>query len=164
MPESLLPFVFGGYQENGKKAGTENVVSAIGFAKAFTKVLSTDFPYDEIRQKRDLFESKLRQHLDIEIIGEDKQRVFNTSLIRFKDISAETLLHLLDQNKIYASHGSACSSGALEPSRVIQNMGYSKKQASECIRFSFSRFTQEDEILFAHDVIIGLAKHLLQLV
>jgi cysteine desulfurase len=163
-PNDLPPFVFGGYQENGKKAGTENVVGSIGFSCAFQNVLSDQFPFASIKEKRDLFEKILKQSIDVEILGEEFPRVFNTSLVRFKDISAETLLHLLDQNKIYASHGSACSSGALEPSRVIMNMGFSKKEASECIRFSFSQFTTLEEITFATDVIIQLAKHLLTLV
>lgn len=163
-PQNLPSFVYGGYQENGKKAGTENVVGVIGMTEAFIKITEGSFPFDLIKEKRDLFEKILKQGLDIEVIGENVSRVYNTSLIRFKNVSAETLLHLLDQHKIYASHGSACSSGALEPSRVIMNMGYSKKEASECIRFSFSQFTTIEEIDFATRVIITLAKHLLSFV
>lgn len=165
-PHDLQPLTYGGYQENGKKAGTENLASVLGFAEAFEKQVLDFSSFDTIKHLRNLFEETLKSKLEVTIIGEDKERVHNTSCIRFHQINAETLLTYLDHHKIYASHGSACSSGALEPSRVLLNMGLSPREAKETIRFSLSKYTTEDEILTACQLIseiIGEIKKLSQI-
>lgn len=146
-PQDLNPLFYGGYQENGKIAGTESLPQIIGFSNVFKKLIENQDSIASIQAKRDLFEMKLKHHLDIKIIGENNERVSNTSCICFHGISGETLLQLLDHNHIYASHGSACSSGALEPSRVLINMGLSYSEAKQCLRFSFSKHNTEEDII-----------------
>lgn len=138
-PEDLIPLTYGGFQEGGKHAGTENLPSALGFAHSFEKALKQ--PLEQIRSHRDYFEQHLKQVLPVTIIGEDHSRVDNTSCVQFHDLPAEALLQLLDHHHIYTSYGSACSSGALEPSRVLLNMGLNPKAAKECLRFSLSKYT-----------------------
>lgn len=157
-PEELSPWLLGGYQENSKLAGTECLPQIIGFAHAFKKLVQDQSQiHDDLKLKQESFESALKKHLEITVIGENEPRVANTSCICFKGISGETLLQLLDHNHIYASHGSACSSGALEPSRVLVNMGLKYSEAKQCLRFSFSKFTTKDDIQKALISVIEIA-------
>lgn len=157
---NLHPLFFGGHQENGKKAGTESVAHAIAFSLAFSKILHHEQELQKIKTLRDHFESLLKNELDLTVIGENQPRVNNTSNICFHGVGAETLLQLLDLNHIYASHGSACSSGALEPSRVLINMDLPVTDAKECIRFSFSKNNQLSEINQAVNLIINIIREL----
>lgn len=155
-PEDLNPLYYGGYQENNKIAGTESLPQVLGFAEAFKALINHQDGLQEIERKRDFFENTLKKNLEITIIGSSQKRVANTSCIHFHDISGETLLQLLDQKQIYASHGSACSSGALEPSRVLVNMGLSYQKAKQCLRFSLSKFTTQEQLNQASLIIIEL--------
>lgn len=155
-PELLNPLYFGGYQENSKIAGTESLPQILGFAHAFQKVIDPSYDFEDIKAKRDFFESLLKKQCNIGIIGDDNPRVYNTSCIYFDDISGETLLQLLDHHKIYASHGSACSSGALEPSRVLINMDFGFKKAKQTLRFSLSKYTSKEQIIHTSDLIADL--------
>jgi cysteine desulfurase len=163
-PQDLKPLTYGGYQEGGKRAGTENVPLALGFAYAFDKVLTGPKVFTDMSAKQEYFESHLKAHLDVEIIGSTFKRVCNTSCVRFCGVSGETLLQCLDDHHVYASHGSACSSGALEPSRVLLNMDLGQREAKECIRFSFSHYTTYEELDFALDLIINVVKELSELI
>lgn len=141
------PLLTGGDQEFSKRAGTENLFGIIGFAKAI-ELLNVELPKATIRMEylRNRFETGLKKHLpNLQINGEGP-RVANTSNLSFPGVDGEALLMKLDISGIAASHGSACSSGALEPSRVLRNMGLSQDRASSAIRFSLSRMTTEEEI------------------
>ena len=145
--DSLL---LGGPQEAGRRAGTENLAGIIGMAEAIQKV-KADLSQvsNRMRTLRDLFESELKKiYPELVIIG-DGERVCNTSALAFPTKDGETLLISLDQAGIAASHGSACSSGSMQPSRVLKEMGLDSKIIKSGIRFSFSRFTTEEEILEA---------------
>ena len=135
----LNPLIRGGSQEHQLRAGTENLAGIIGFAKAVELIDPTDFV--KIEMLRDGFESKL----DVLVNGSGS-RICNVSNVAFDGIDGEALLMQLDQAGIAASHGSACSSGALEPSHVLQGLGYSQERIRSSIRFSLSRFTTQDEI------------------
>ena len=91
-------------------------------------------------------------------------RTCNTSCIRFIDVSGETLLQLLDHRGIYASHGSACSSGALEPSRVLTHMDLPLSEVKQYLRFSLSKYTTKEELDQAIKVLITLNHELKELV
>jgi cysteine desulfurase len=159
-PELLEPLLYGGYQENNKIAGTESLPQILGFACAFKKLIDNQQALQDIQFKRDLFELKLTSSLNAVVIGQNERRVFNTSCILFKDISGETLLQLLDHHHIYASHGSACSSGAIEPSRVLVNMGLKYSEAKQSLRFSLSKFTSDTEIDTAITHIVNIVQSL----
>ena len=80
------------------------------------------------------------------VINGEEERVSNTVNLSFPGLSGEELLMNLDLAGIAASHGSACSSGALEPSRILIQMGIPHAVARSSIRFSLSRFTTQEEI------------------
>lgn len=140
-------YLTGGKQEKQIRAGTENLAGILGFAKAFEMAYhSFDAIQKKLKKLQETFESTLKNELQVEVNGEGP-RLFTTSNLYFPQMDAETLLIKLDLKGIYASFGSACSSGALEPSRVLTNMGYKKSRVLSSIRFSFSKFNTTDEIL-----------------
>ena len=98
-------------------------------------------------QLRTLFEKGLKEIAKVEINGVGP-RTSNTTNATFLGQEGEILLAKLDLAGICASHGSACASGALEPSRILLNMGLSLEKAASALRFSFSRFNTEEEVLF----------------
>jgi len=144
----IKPLFIGGGQESLRRSGTENLAGIIGLAKAI-ELLETELPEAAFRMEklRDLWEQELAgifPHLKIN--GAKDKRVPNTSSITFPGIDGEGFLIELDMQGLAASMGSACSSGAAEPSRVLMEMGLSKEEALSSVRFSFSRFTTEEEI------------------
>jgi cysteine desulfurase len=149
-----VPLISGGPQEEGKRGGTENVMAIVGFVKAL-KLLKEkqQESINQMRVLRDLFEEQLLLHNEGVAINFRGLRVCNTTNICFEGVGGETLLIALDRLNIAASHGAACSSGALEPSRVLLNMGISKEKASQSLRFSFSRMNTKEEILLAVKII-----------
>lgn len=143
----IPPLFTGGDQEFGMRAGTENLAGIIGMAKAI-ELLATELPTASHRmaQLRDKLESGLLVHAKPAIVNGIGPRVANACNLSFPDVQGEDLLIALDMAGIAVSHGSACSSGALEPSRVLTNMGIPHHIAKSAIRFSLSRFTTEEEI------------------
>jgi cysteine desulfurase len=142
----LEPLLLGGGQESGRRSGTENVPAICALALALRKTMEL-LPESIARmgQLRDRLEAGLRSQIAIMIHGEGP-RLCNTSHLSFPAIDAETLLIRLDQEGIAVSHGSACSAGAMEPSRVLLAMGVTRALARCAIRFSLSRLTTEAEI------------------
>lgn len=146
----LTPLITGGNQELGHRAGTENApaIAALGIAVGMLDAL---LPHALTTQERlrDMFESELA---DIAEVNGTGPRVANTSNLYFPNTDAEGLLQALDLQGIAASHGSACATGALEPSRVLTTM-YSRDRARSSLRFSLSRYTTEPEIIQAVKII-----------
>jgi cysteine desulfurase len=151
----------GGGQENARRSGTENLAAILGLAEALNILEQEQTAITQkIRDLRDHFEESLIKALpDVRVNGTDP-RICNTSNLCFPGIDGETLLIQLDRYGIAASHGSACSSGALEPSRVLLNMGLDRKTARSSIRFSFSRMNTKEEIDTAIKQIIALVTKL----
>lgn len=146
------PLIFGGGQENERRSGTENVAGIVGLGKAAE--LARQDHEQQLLSMRDTFESKLRTRLpEVEINGDPERRLPNTSNLHFPGIDAEALLVLLDKAEIYASPGSACSTGSLHPSAVLTAMGMTEKRAKSSLRFSFSRLNSPNEIDEAVDAI-----------
>jgi cysteine desulfurase len=157
----LAPLITGGNQEYQLRAGTENLGSILGLAEAL-RILEegqTEITA-HIHDLRLHFENSLKRSLGSIAIHGDGPRISNTSNIAFLGVDGETLLMQLDLAGIAASHGSACSSGALEPSRVLTQMGVDKKTARSSLRFSVSRMNTREEIDRALDTIIPIAKKL----
>lgn len=157
----LQPLLIGGEQEFGRRAGSENLSGIVGLAEA-VRLLKEELPDAEqkMRALRDYFESELMRRLEGITINGSGMRVCNTSNICFAGVEGETLLTALDMAGIAVSHGSACSSGALEPSRVLLNMGLTRAQAASSVRFSLSRRTTKEEIDRTLEVLQGLVKRL----
>jgi cysteine desulfurase len=156
------PLFSGGDQEYSKRAGTENLAGILGLAKAI-ELLNEELPFatQRMQKLRDHFEETLSSRCqNLLIYGKESPRIANTSGIAFPDIDGEGLLLDLDLNGIAVSHGSACASGALQPSRVLLNMGVSPSLARSSLRFSLSRFTTQAEIDHTLTVLLALlGKH-----
>ncbi|NGX28527.1 MAG: Cysteine desulfurase NifS [Candidatus Anoxychlamydiales bacterium] len=150
----LSPLFFGGPQEFEKRPGTENIAGILGFAKA-VEILqkSLNEKTSQIFKLRTYFERSLINEIKDTSINGTGPRACNTTNICFKGVDGESLLILLDQKGVLASHGSACSSGSRSPSRVLLNMGIDPKDARSSIRFSLSRFTTQEEIDTALKII-----------
>lgn len=160
----LLPSLTGGNQENARRAGTENLAGVLGLAEA-VRILMQQQPQitQTITELRTRFESALFSLLpDLTLNGEGP-RISNTSNIAFHGVDGETLLMHLDLAGVAVSHGSACSSGALEPSRVLTNMGLSRKAARSSLRFSLSRLNTLEEVDRAIDIVADTVKKLRQI-
>ena len=115
---------------------------------------------EKMTELRDQLEAYLIEQADPVIINGSGKRVCNTSNLCFPGAQGEDLIIALDMRGIAVSHGSACSSGALEPSRILVNMGLSHTLARCSIRISLSRMTTEEEIKLASSLIAKTIKDL----
>ena len=144
------PFVLGGHQETGRRAGTENVASVVGLGMA-AELATKNINHENtvVRALRDRLESGLVAAIpNTRVNGDIKHRLPNTTNISFEYIEGESILMLLDQYGICASSGSACTTGSLEPSHVLRAMGLPYTAAHGAIRFSLSRYNTADEVDF----------------
>ncbi|HMQ11219.1 MAG TPA: cysteine desulfurase family protein [Oligoflexia bacterium] len=142
------PLWEGSAQEKGRRGGTENLLGIVAMAAACQE-LSRVEAQEKARclDLRDQLETAFLSSIpNIEIVGQGQERLGNTSCIVFQDIDAQALLVAADLEGIDLSTGSACTSGSVEPSHVLLNMGYSKKEASSALRFSLGWNNTEQEI------------------
>ena len=157
----ISPLLVGGEQEYGKRAGTENLLGIASMAKAVECFAERQEEYVEhILMLRDRFEGRLLSSLKDVYVNGDGERTSNVSNLAFMGVDGETLLMMLDQQGVAASHGSACSSGALEPSRVLAAMGLPLARVTSSIRFSFSRMNTVEEVDRACAIIETIVKKL----
>lgn len=157
----LPAFLHGGAQERGFRAGTENVPAIVGFAKAAEEAFAT--LGEREKRKRELQKLFFRQLLEevpgIKITGvnpleaSEENRLSGNVHICIEGIEAESLLLLLDQKGIWASAGSACASGSVEPSHVLLAMGKSHVEAYSGLRLSFEEDLKEEELEFTVEAI-----------
>ncbi len=157
----ITPLFKGGNQEFQKRAGTENFEGILGLSKA-VKLLEEELPEKSqlIRTLRDRLEKNIQEGFSDLLINGSNNRVCNVSNIAFPGVDGENLLIHLDQQGVFVSHGSACLSGALEPSRVLTNMGLDRNRVNSSLRFSLSRFNTKEEIDKASQIILDLIKKL----
>ncbi|SKA78066.1 cysteine desulfurase NifS [Desulfobaculum bizertense] len=142
------PFMLGGHQERGRRAGTENAASIIGLGKAL-QIAKDNIELENTRVKalRDKLANGLLESIpDSRLNGDPENRLPNTANISFKYVEGEAILLLMDRLGICASSGSACTSGSLEPSHVLRALGVPFTFAHGSIRFSLSRYTTEEEV------------------
>ena len=142
------PFVIGGHQERGRRAGTENLASVIGLGKAAELALAgIEEENTRVKTLRDRLEQSVLETIPaVRINGDPEHRLPNTANISFEYIEGESILMLLDMHNICASSGSACTTGSLEPSHVLRAMGVPYTAAHGSIRFSFSRYNTGEEV------------------
>jgi len=156
------PFMIGGHQERGRRAGTENVASIIGLGKA-CELAGENITEENssVKKLRDKLETALLQLCTDTIVnGDVLKRLPNTTNISFEYVEGEAILLRLNEYGICASSGSACSSGSLEPSHVLRAMGIPFTAIHGSIRFSLSRYTTEKEIDNVIDIMPGIIKDL----
>lgn len=152
----LDPLIIGGPQEGSKRGGTENVLGIVALSEAVRCVHSA-LPTSERRMQmlRDKLEGEILKNIpDVSVNGDPSFRICNTSNLCFRGVDGESLMMNLDLRGVATSHGSACASGSLEPSRILLNMGLSRQDASSSLRFSLSRMTEEEEIDQAVKIIV----------
>ena len=159
----LNPMMHGGSHERQRRAGTENVTGVVGLGKAAeiaTAWLKTEGP-DKLAALRDRLEQGiLAQVAEAGINGAGAPRVSNTANLYFDHVEAEALVIALDLKGLSVSGGSACQSGATEPSHVLTAMGLSPTRARASIRFSLSKLTTEEEVDEALTLIPAAVAHL----
>lgn len=156
------PLLFGGLQERGRRAGTENIAGIVGLAAAcrrLEKVLEEE--NCRIRELRDYFEERILNMIPgVTINGDSKNRLPNTSNLAFEGVDSEALLILLDSEGVYASSGSACLSGSPEPSHVLKAMGFSYERAKGTVRFSFGPQNTKAEVDHVVQLLSDFTAHL----
>lgn len=151
---SLPAFIIGGGQENHMRSGTENTAGIAGFGKAM------DIAFDDFdgrvdkmaKAKARLLEAIKSDVKDI-IINSPEESAPSVLNISFMGTRGEVLLHTLEQDNIYVSTGSACSSNKKGQSHVLGAMGLKHKEIEGAIRFSFSEFNSEEEMDFVADKV-----------
>jgi len=161
----LTPFIYGGHQESGKRAGTENVPGIIALGKA-CELAQQNIVHENtvVKDLRDSLEKKILDTCpDSFINGDPENRLPNTTNISFEYIEGESVLMLLDRFGICASSGSACTSGSLEPSHVLRAMGVPFTAAHGSIRYSLSRYTTQEEVDFAAEKMPDIVNRLREL-
>jgi cysteine desulfurase len=158
----FYPYIIGGHQERGRRAGTENVASIIGLGKASElaeRHLHTEKSY--LKTLCDRLEGALLKCCpDVRVNGDINKRLPNTTNLSFEYVEGEAILLRLNEYGICASSGSACTSGSLEPSHVLRAMGVPYTAVHGSIRFSLSRYNTEKEIDTVIDLMPGVIKDL----
>jgi cysteine desulfurase len=142
------PLLIGGHQEEGRRAGTENVPYIVGLAKAMQ--LAAENQEEEetrITGLRDRLEQALQQRIPIvQVNGKDAPRLPNTLNLSCHYVEGEGILYQLSDHGICASSGSACTSGSLEPSHVLRAMKVPFTAVHGSVRFSFSRYNTSADV------------------
>lgn len=142
------PLMIGGHQEEGRRAGTENVAYIVGLAKALE--LAAQNHEDEearIRRMRDRLQKTLEERIpNIQVNGQGAPRLPNTLNVSCHYVEGEGILYQLSDYGICASSGSACTSGSLEPSHVLRAMNVPFTAVHGSVRFSFSRYNTDAEV------------------
>jgi cysteine desulfurase len=143
----LEPLLRGGGQEFSRRAGTENVAGIAGFGAAADAAMKT-FEADAKRLEnlRNRLESGLRETAGMIVFSEDVPRLPNTTLFTVPGMRAETAVIGFDLAGIAVSSGSACSSGKVQPSHVLEVMGFGPKLAQGAVRLSLGWSTSQSEI------------------
>ena len=161
----FAPYIIGGHQENGRRAGTENVASIIGLGKA-CKLAKKD-QQEEIQYLsalRDRLETGLLKCCpDVRVNGDVTSRLPNTTNVSFEYVEGEAILLRLNEYNVCASSGSACTSGSLEPSHVLRAMGVPFTAIHGSIRFSLSRYNTKEEIDKVIELLPPIIKELRRL-
>jgi len=161
----LSPFMLGGHQEAGRRAGTENVPGIVGLGKA-CELAATNLEEESSKVKylRDKLEKALMEKCpDCRLNGDCEDRLPNTCNVSFEYIEGEAILLMLDKYGICASSGSACTSGSLEPSHVLRAMGVPFTAAHGSIRFSLSRYNTEEEVDYTIEKMPAIVNQLREL-
>ena len=160
--KNLEPLIFGGGQERDRRSGTHNVSGIIATAKALEVT-------DKTRAEESVRVTKLRDRLVDEIRAQvdgvletvpREHRVPGVAHLCFSGLENEALLFLLDQADVFASAASACASGAMEPSHVLEAMGVERSWSNGALRLSLGHTTTDAEIDLAVSAIVSAVNQL----
>ena len=158
----LRPLWHGGSQEGGWRAGTQNLLGAVGFAAAVSSAMGSQ---KEDRERmvclRDrLIDGLLQEIPGARLNGHPDQRLANNVHVSLSSVSSEPLLHALAARGLIASAGAACHSSARSPSHVLQAIGYSEARTWGHLRLTLSRFTRQEEIDSALRIVVDAWREL----
>jgi cysteine desulfurase len=151
----IQPWNQGGGHERGRRAGTENIAGIVGLAKAL-EIAFRDLKEENTRLKgmTSRFYKLICDRIpDIRFNGDFENRVPNTLNISFRAVEGESMILSLDLKGISVSSGSACTSGATEPSHVLLAMGVPPELAHGSIRFSFGRSNMDEDIDYVIEML-----------
>ncbi|HVW08181.1 MAG TPA: cysteine desulfurase family protein [Bryobacteraceae bacterium] len=153
----LAPLLHGGRHERSRRAGTENVVGAGALARA----MELTFEWETLAALRDRLEAGILERVPgTTVNGNRAYRAPNTSNIRFEAIEGEAMVIALDLRGYAVSSGSACSSGAVEPSHVLLAMGLSPDEARSSVRFSLGPGNTAEQVDGLVEAVADSAAHL----
>jgi cysteine desulfurase len=161
----FAPFLRGGHQEHGRRAGTENTASIVGLGRAAEFVATRlEEENTRVRDLRDRLETGLLTRIpDAVVNGDRENRLPNTTSIGFEAVEGEAILLMMDRYGICASSGSACTSGSLEPSHVLRAMNVPFTRAHGSIRFSLSIYNTDADIDLVLDRLPPIIERLRQM-
>jgi len=157
---SFCPLIRGGHQEKGRRAGTENILGIIGFAKAVemrSKEMNEEA--DRLGKLSNTLKEGLKNLIpNIQFNGHPVDTLYNTVNVSFNGAEGEAILLYLDLEGIAVSTGSACASGSLDPSHVLLATGLSAEQAHGSTRISLGRHTTAEDIKQVLNILPGIIK------
>ena len=158
----LAPILFGGHHERDRRPGTENVAGAVGLGAAGAWMGENhEHLSARLGELRDRLEQGIVERVPHARINcANSPRASNTTNIRFAGIDGEPLLIALDLKGFAVSSGSACSSGAAEPSHVLTAIGLSREDARSCLRFSLGRSNDAAQVDALIDAVAASVAHL----
>jgi cysteine desulfurase len=161
----IRPFMIGGHQEGGRRAGTENVPYIVGMTRAVVLAQEDHASVENrIRRLRDRLEAGLLAKIPcVEVNGQGAPRLPNTSNISVHFIEGEGMLYQLNAHGICASSGSACTSGSLEPSHVLRAMGVPFTAVHGSVRLSLGRYNTDEDVDRALEVFPEVVANLRRL-
>jgi len=153
-PLHLQPIILGGPQENERRAGTENLPAVLGMTHVIENFLNPPvFPNEQLISLTSHLIQFIQTLEDVSFRGSEPHHLSNTVSFTVKGCESDSLLAGLDLEGICASGGSACSSGALQPSHVLLAMGVDKLLAKSMVRFSLGRNSTMEEVLTAEEAL-----------
>ncbi len=158
----IKPLIHGGAQEKRRRAGTENIPSIVGFAKAVELATENIEEHSKkLIKLRDKLMNDIRENIDyVKLNGHPTQRLPGNVNFSFEFIEGESLLLSLDMVGIAGSSGSACTSGSLDPSHVLLCMGLPHEIAHGSLRLSLGDFNTEDEIDYVVENLVVIVDRL----
>jgi len=152
----------GGHQERNKRAGTENVAGIVGLGKAIELAYERlEIHNKRIQELRDYYVEEIKKQIPyIKINGDMKNRLSGNSNISFEFIEGEGILLNLDLKGIYASSGSACTSGSLDPSHVLLAIGLPHEIAHGSLRISIGKYNTKEEVDYLIENLVKIVQKL----
>ena len=150
--KELPPFIVGGGQEKNRRSGTENVTGIAGLGKAAELAESLrEESYMKVKEARDYLLAGIKDSIPDILVNSPDDGLPYVLNVSFLGTRSEVLLHTLEQDEIFVSTGSACSSNKKGGSHVLAAMGRSSKEVEAALRFSFSRYNKVSEMDFVLD-------------
>ena len=165
------PYIYGGHQERGRRAGTQNVGHIVALGKACELALQEGCrageaspEYQRLKSMRDRLENALVEQIPhVRVNGREAPRLPNTLNLACEYIEGEGILYQLNEYGICASSGSACTSGSLDPSHVLTAMQIPFTAMHGSVRFSLGRYTTEEDVDKLIEVFPEIVKNLRKL-